>query len=729
MGYGWNEGINPSNGVDSGWMLSLAEWSMETYCPGKLIIFWRRSMLKKKRIQVSRRDFLMMSAAGAFIAAAGESVATPTVSQVNHEWVLENKHIKVTVTPENGGIIVLDKGSKYLWRQPGEKPAGSTSPIFRNILPLANPENGITFLSDFGAANGVPNTMRVTLSLRGENADLEVTAVGLDVDQQVDDFRFLPAFLLETQQGVLAVTDYCDGHLFSLHMKPFPRTWYEADRLDMPWVGVCDLDKGMGYTLILDTSDDAAVECRAYPTGNGEFYAPQIIWHPQKGRYGYPRRILYRFFSKGGYVAAAKLFRSYAKERGLLVTLEEKAERNPNVRRLFGAVDVWGDASLAFAKEAKALGVEKMLIHGRSKPEEMAAINALGYLTSEYDDYCDIEPLEPGKEPDSNHDLIPQHVVLMADGKRMTAWLTYDKKTQFMKRCPAYWVPTAEIVIPKALSDHPFLGRFIDVTTAEGLYECYDPNHPLCKTDKRHCGQNLLDYVTSLDLVLGGEHGIWWGAPHQNYIEGMMSGGRFFWPAGYLIRPKTKDEKFAVGVDTWEAYEKWGIGHEWRAPLWELVFHDCVIPTWYWGDSNDFLLEAAPEVTPKKNAFNILYGTMPMLWADKGGSWHTNREVFLQTCRNVCHLHEVVASAEMVSHEFVTKDHAVQRTRFSNGVKVVVNFGKEPYSLRIDGQKWLLPQNGFYAKGPGIEQSRAIIDGKIVTDIHAGDYHFTDIEV
>ncbi len=686
-------------------------------------------MSKKKPSQISRRDFLMMSGAGAYMAAAGASSVASVVSYVNRTWILENKQLKVTVTPENGGITVLDKGCGYLWRQPVEKPSGPATPKFRNVRKLTLPDNGISFEADFGATNDIPNTLHVSLVLRGANADLEVAAVGLNVDQEVNDFRFLPAFLLDTQHGVLVVADYCDGHLYPLRMKPFPRTWYEADRLDMPWVGVCDLEKGMGYALILDTSDDAAVECRAYPVEGGDVYAPQIMWHPQKGRYGYPRRILYRFFPKGGYVVAAKAFRAYAKDRALLVTLNEKANRNPNVRRLFGAVDVWGDSSLSFAKEAKSLGVEKMLIHGRSKPEEMAEINALGYLTSEYDDYCDIQPLEPGKEPDSNHDLIPQHVVLMANGERMKAWLTYDKKTQFMKRCPTFWVPTAEIVIPKVLSDHPFLGRFIDVTTAESLYECYDPNHPLCKTDKRHCGEDLLDYVTSLGLALGGEHGIWWGARYQNYIEGMMSGGRFFWPAGYLLHPKSKDEKFAVNVDTWEAYSTWGIGHQWRAPLWELVFHDCVIPTWYWGDSNDFLLEAAPEVTPKKNAFNVLYGTMPMLWADKGGSWHTNREVFLQTCRNVCHLHEVVASAEMISHEFVTKDHAVQRTRFSNGVKVVVNFGEKPYSARIGGDRRVLLQNGFYAKGPGIEQSRSLVGGKIITEIRAGEYHFTDIEV
>ena len=679
--------------------------------------------------RVSRRDFLTNTITGVAIAAAGESFAFSNVSRQGVSWLLENKLITALVQPKLGRITVHDKISGYVWNQPaveGEKPS---VPIFRNVKAAPSPENGITFETDFGSNDGIPNTLQVTLTIPDDAADLAVSAVFPDLTAPEKQFRFLPPFLLDTRTSVLAVADYCDGHLYPLRMNPFPRTWFDADRLDMPWVGVCDLEKGMGYILILETDDDAAVQCRPFSVGGNPLYAPQVLWSPCKGTFGYPRRILYRFFPKGGYVAAAKSYRSYAKEHGLLVSLAEKSKRNPNVQRLFGAVDVWGDSSLTFAREAKSLGVEKMLIHGRSSPEEMQAINELGYLTSEYDNYTDILPIEHGNKPDSGHDLIPEHVVLMADGKRMTAWLTYDKKTQYMKRCPTFWRPTAEIVIPDVLSKSPFLGRFIDVTTAEGLYECYDPNHPLTRTDKRHCGEDLLGYVSSLNLVLGGEHGIWWGAPHQCYIEGMMSGGGAYpWPAGWLIHPKTKNEKFPGSWESWSDYERWGIGHEWRVPLWELVFHDCVVPTWYWGDSNDWLLQAAPGITSKKNAFNVLYGTMPMLWADKQGSWQTDRDIFLRSCRNVCHMHAAVAEMEMVSHQFLTADHAVQSTLFSDGTVAVVNFGGKPYQARLRGKSYLLPQNGFCVNGPHIEQSRHLAHGKIISSIHQDDYHFTETE-
>jgi len=161
-------------------------------------------------------------------------------------------------------------------------------------------------------------------------------------------------------------------------------------------------------------------------------------------------------------------------------------------------------------------------------------------------------------------------------------------------------------------------------------------------------------------------------------------------------------------------------------PLWELVFHDCVVSTWYWGDASDFLLQAAPEVTPKKDAFNILYGTIPLLWANAEGSWPKHREVFLRTYRNTCKLHEAIAGAELLSHEWLTPDRAVQCTRFSDGTEVVVNFGEEPYDATVGGKAYRLPQNGWAVKGPKIEQSLALENGRAVTTVRAPGYCFSD---
>ena len=665
-------------------------------------------------------------AAAAFVAATPVALAAAAQAE---PLMLENAQLGVTVDPQAGTLRVLDRASGQQWFSAHTRKGGGT-PRFRSLRRLPGPAPAVSFEADFGSTGQRPNTLRVTLRLAERGSDLSVEADMADRDADITPFAFLDPLATETDRAVLVVADYSNGHLYPANTKTPVRSHFNASRLDMPWVGVCDLERATGYMVLVETSDDAQVICRSTAAGGRDFAAPQVQWSPSKGKFAYARRLLYHFVSRGGYVALAKRYRAYAAEHGLIVTLAEKLKKNPNLQRLFGAPDVWGDASLRFAREAKSAGVDKMLIHGRAAPADMQAINDLGYLTSEYDNYTDVLPIAQGKPVDSSHDRIPESVVQKADGQRMMAWLTFDKKQQYMKRCPALWVPTAKQVVPKLLTTQPFLGRFVDVTTAEDLYECFDPKHPLTKGQKRQCGVGLLAFMRSQRLVVGGEHGIWWGVPGLDYIEGMMSGGFTSWPAGHLIHPKTKDEGFdspwGGKYGKWENYEQWGIGHESRVPLWELVFHDCVVSTWYWGDSSDFLLQAAPEITAKKDAFNILYGTIPLMWANQEGAWHKARDVFLRTYRNTCKLHEAIADAEMLNHEWVTPDRAVQRTRFSDGTEAVVNFGAKPHAIALGGKNHLLPQSGFVVKGPKIEQSLVLDGQRPVTTIRTADYLFSD---
>jgi hypothetical protein len=670
---------------------------------------------------------IFVAAISAAMAQAGTSV-----TRQGNVWLLENNHLQVRMDAAKGDLAVLQKSTGLQWRQPQTGSATKPEGLFRNVREVASPEKGVVFEADFGRGKAGPNTFVVKLALPDDAADVLVQADMHDRHTKIAQLPFLEPFLLESADGVLAVADYCDGHLYPLDAKPFPCRWLSASRLDMPWVGVCDMAKGDGYAIIVETNDDAFIECSPYSLGERKLAAPRVGWAPSKGEFAYPRRLIYHFSDRGGYVALAKRYRDYARQHGLLVSLEEKAKKNPNLTRLFGAPDVWGwrgGDGIKAVREAKAAGVTKMLVHGGFSPADLKAINELGYLTSEYDNYTDVLPIPSGKTADSNHDRIPESVVLKADGQRMTAWLALNKQ-QYMKRCPALWVPSARQVIPKVLETHPFLGRFIDVTTAEELYECYDQKHPLAHADKRACGVALLEYVRSLGLVVGGEHGIWWSVPQLDYIEGMMSGSYYSWLAGHLVHPKSKDEPAAYPgghkLGPWSEYARWGIGHAARVPLWELVFHDCIVSTWYWGDASDWLLQAAPEVTAKKDAFNILYGTIPLLWTDKGGSWRSARDVFLRTYRNTCKLHEAIAGTQMLTHEFVTADRAVQRTTFSEGTEVFVNFGSEPRAVQLGGRSHLLPENGFAVKGPKIEQSLELIDGKAVTTIRTADYSYTD---
>lgn len=71
----------------------------------------------------------------------------------------------------------------------------------------------------------------------------------------------------------------------------------------------------------------------------------------------------------------------------------------------------------------------------------------------------------------------------------------------------------------------------------------------------------------------------------------------------------------------------------------------------------------------------------------------------------------------MLSHEFLTIDHALQRTSFTDGTEVVVNFGAEPRTAQIGGRSDMLPQHGFAAVGPDLTVLSELVDGQPVTTI------------
>jgi hypothetical protein len=51
----------------------------------------------------------------------------------------------------------------------------------------------------------------------------------------------------------------------------------------------------------------------------------------------------------------------------------------------------------------------------------------------------------------------------------------------------------------------------------------------------------------------------------------------------------------------------------------------------------------------------------------------------VESYRKVCGWNARVGLDEMLAHEYLTADRSVQRTRWSTGVSVVVNFGGKPF--------------------------------------------------
>ncbi len=627
--------------------------------------------------------------------------------------VLTNQHLTVVVDPK-GTFTVLDKRARITWQ---------SAPPLAPFRALRQEDNRLIFATDAQQVDKRSFPVQVTMWLEEDELVIEVDTD--DRSRKVAPFAALPPLLPNRFDSELLLPFYGNGIAVPVGGKDFQGWQFRTyGALDMPWVGLTD--GKVGYLVLWDgrSADDGFCVLSTHKTKDGDLMAPAAYHEPTMQTFAYPRRLRYIFVANGGYVALCKRYRAYAQRNGFLVTLEEKAKRKPNVRLLAGAPNVWG-GNPQVAKEAKSAGIDRLLINGVWAKAAMEEVKSLGYLNSRYDNYEDLYTCCPQHDPPYNMGTIAD-CVLRSDGNRQVGWETWDKKHIAHKRCSLLQLDVARQYILDQLKRHPHNAWFLDVTTATGLIECYDPNHPHDRTKDREAKRKLAKFVSDLGLVLGGEHGRWWGVDIYDYWEGMMSHNPFFtWPAGHLRPPEKREE---IG----ERYLTWGLGHQRRVPLWELVFHDCVVSYWYWGDSTDFLHRVAPDLTDKKDAFNILYGTPPMFWVNRlGFSWSDleMRKRLLQSYRFVCKLHEQIAFAEMLSHEWLTPDRHVQRTLFATKpsvTEVIVNFGEQPFILKRNGQTFVLPQYGFYAHGPAITQYRTVAGNRTIGFVQTPDYLYCD---
>ena len=579
---------------------------------------------------------------------------------------LVNPVLNVRLAAGDGTLAVTDRRTGRTWHQ---APFGAGL-IVRDVR-RRGAASARLMLWDM--ANDL--TLHATVTLAAAAPELTVTLASDENGLVQQPVAFPPPFV--TGKGTALVVPLNEGILYPVDDATIPSislVTYSGHGLCMPWVGVTDTKTGAGILAILRTPDDAHVEITRRL--GGDLFA-QPAWEATKGRFGYARSLLYVFFPKGGYVAQAKRYRAYAQSTGLFKTLAQKRRENPNVDKLVGAVNVWNwdEDKVVLCHEMKALGMDRVLWSNGGSAQEVAAINALGYLASRYDIFQDVYP--PDAPAWLNKAGWPQDLVWLPNGDWMKGWADIQKKpdgTQVVYQGGVInsqrGLARAKQTVPADLKMTPYGCRFIDTTTASPWREDYNPAHPLTRSQDRRYKMALLDFCSGQEkLVVGTETGIDPSVPFVDYYEGMMSLGPYRLPDSGrdLMDYKTPTADFL----------RFQVGSFYRIPLWELVYHDCVVAGWYWGDSTN----KEPEAWDKRDLFNGLYGTPPLFLFDKA-VWEKNKAHFARTYHLVCPLVRRLGYDEMLSHVFLTPDHTVQQTCWASGAAVTVNFGDTPYTLR-----------------------------------------------
>lgn len=472
-----------------------------------------------------------------------------------------------------------------------------------------------------------------------------------------------------------------------------PNNWpHQVDRLVfdgqmcssaayMPWFGqVRDTD---GYIAIVCTPWDAGYQVN-HPA-ESDFCHIAVRWLPSMGKLTYKRSMKMTFLENCDYNDLCKVYRQYAKEQGLLITLKEKAAKNPLVDKFIGAAIVHtgikthvspdsayydkehpekNDEVISFAtrqaqmEKLKEAGLEKVYLHldGWGNPgydnkhpdylpacveaggwtgmkalsDKMKELNYMFAIHDQYRDYYfDAATYDRDfalQNPDGSH----IEFCRWAGG-----WQTYICASQ----APLYLRRNFTELFRQGIQ---LEGTYLDVFTCNELDECTHPWHRMTRKECMEYRKSCFDYLVAHDILPSSEEVIDWAVPSVVTAH--------YGPYAFMLWPNDAPKGVPV-------------------PLFNLVYHDCVVLPWLMKEDasqGDYMLYA------------LLNGGAAYLDAEKDGE---ALEHDIERYRQVAALQEKVAKCEMVRHEFLNETYTVQKAVYSDGTEVTIDLEKGTYSI------------------------------------------------
>ena len=461
----------------------------------------------------------------------------------------------------------------------------------------------------------------------------------------------------------------------------------------MPFFG--QVRNGTGYCAIYATPYDAKHYVR-HEAGGDTAVEPRFI--PSLGRMTCAREMIYDFFETCDYISIAKHYRNYVKAKGELHTLNEKAVLNPNVTKLYGAVVIRKHAKMHIVEGTKfynaddpsendslitfdEIGEQLKKLHrngiknaifqlggwcyhgydnrhpdpfpiapdagGEEGLRKLAeTCRSLGYLFSVHDQYRDYY-----YDADT---FSLDNAILNPDGSHPYCDTWHGGAHTFLcaQLAPAFVRRNFKTFEEIA---GPLDGVYLDVFSISQLDECTNPDHPMtreeCALKRREC----LDLLNARGMVTASEGAI-------DCIIGSLA---LVESAEHFVVPPSDPQRI-------------------RIPLFNLVYHDCLIARWNYSTQ------------PNVSSYGVPGGDAPflhgilngdVLWVGKEKGEHVLVDGSYDDIENLKHvqkaqeLHKRIATLEMTSHEFIDGNLRRQRTTFSDGTTVEVDFDANTYEI------------------------------------------------
>ncbi len=483
--------------------------------------------------------------------------------------------------------------------------------------------------------------------------------------------------VLPFMQGVLLparwskeVKQYADGIMF------------ERDAY-MPMFGQVKGD--CGYIAIFETPYDANYNISHKPFGETLL---RPAWRPSLGIMSYEREIIYIFLNNCDYNLMAKEYRKYSNSQGNLVTLKQKIAKNQNIAKLIGTPVVHTDIAVhiqpdthyydpdrpenndhyvSFSTRADQLrilknkGVENIYLHldgwgkmgydnlhpdvfppyekagGAAGMKELSdTCSELGYIFGIHDQYHDY--YYDAETFDISNAIVDTH----GESEYVNYWYGGEQTLLCTKLAPDYIKRNFYIFKDYGIKIE---GSYLDVFSVVALRECAHPDHTMTRKESAEYRRKCFEILNSEGIITSSEE----------TTDFILSSMALCHHAPFAVEEIGSSESDAIGIPI---------------PLFNLVYHDCIVTPW-WG------LNGSGWNIPK-NDWGFLHALL------NGGTIYyaiDENEEEIELGKKALELHKKVCLEEMVMHEFLDETYRKQKTVFSDGTSVIVDFDSKTWEI------------------------------------------------
>lgn len=447
-----------------------------------------------------------------------------------------------------------------------------------------------------------------------------------------------------------------------------------------------------GFCAIVETPYDAAM----FPCfGKRGSFLNSVHWRSSLGKLGYERKIRFIFHDNCDYNTIAKDYRSYVIEQGRLVTMKDKIEKNPNIKKVVGSpvlhCGIFSNVHPAskfyekggqnrkliasFYKRAeqyrhlKELGLDELYIHTDGWGEQgydnnhpyvlppcpeaggyagMRTLSEecrrLGYVFAIHDQYRDFYY--------TCQKYDEQKAVTRIDGSRFYCdiWAGGPHTWLCASQAPSFVRDTYD-----ALAEHgvDIQGAYLDVFSIVAGDECFHPGHRITREQSIRYRAECFDILNERGIIPSSEE------PGDLLIDKLA----LVHHGPYTLRPQERGQ--AVGIPV---------------PLLSLVYHDCIMIPWLnkgvggWGipDGDSAELHCALNAgMPYFEPFDSRDDLLPDEQV-RGEITHVQKLAKLQAA---------LYDQEMVSHRFLDEGGRRQQTVYADGTAITADFDRGTYTV------------------------------------------------